>query len=62
MAYIPPSGWVEQRPHITEDGQTELGVFHRDRDCARIHNGAGLHKVDRPYTARRCRLCANELR
>ena len=58
MAYLPPSGWVETRP--TAEGEPVAARFHTRRDCPRLLGGA-LRQVDKPYSAARCPLCANEV-
>jgi hypothetical protein len=60
MPYSPPSGWIENRPPDTEDDAI-FSRFHTRPDCPRIATADDLRKVDKPYSATRCMLCANEL-
>jgi hypothetical protein len=60
MPYSPPSGWIENRPQDNEDEPLFIR-FHTDPDCPRIADPGGLRKVDKPYSATRCMLCASEL-
>ncbi len=59
MPYSPPSGWVETRPQHNDDAPYLR--FHARPDCARIREPSSLRKVDKPYSATRCALCASEL-
>jgi hypothetical protein len=60
MPYSPPSGWVETRPQ--DDADDPLYVrFHAHPDCPRIGEPSELRRVDKPYSATRCLLCASEL-
>ncbi|MGZ4589795.1 MAG: hypothetical protein ACXV3C_00315 [Actinomycetes bacterium] len=58
MGYVPPSGWVETRP--TAEGEPVAARFHTRPDCPRLQGGE-LRQVDKPYSAARCPLCANEV-
>jgi hypothetical protein len=61
MPYSPPSGWVETRPQ-DDDYEAPLYVrFHARPDCPRIGDPSDLRRVDKPYSATRCMLCASEL-
>jgi hypothetical protein len=56
MAYIPPTGWVE------ELDKAELGsrssAFHRDEHCPAVMFPDRLRPVDKPYSAKPCPTCA----
>jgi hypothetical protein len=60
VGYTSPSGWIEalSRPDLEAD--SNLGVFHTRTDCERIKRSDQLRAVDRPWSARRCSLCATE--
>jgi hypothetical protein len=60
MPYSPPSGWVETRPQDDADGPLYVR-FHAHPDCPRIGEPSELRRVDKPYSATRCLLCASEL-
>jgi hypothetical protein len=60
MPYSPPSGWVETRPQDDEDDPLYVR-FHAQPDCRRIGDPSVLRRVDKPYSATRCTLCASEL-
>jgi hypothetical protein len=60
MPYSPPSGWIENRPQDNEDDALHIR-FHTQPDCSRIADPGNLRKVDKPYSATRCMLCASEL-
>ena len=60
MAYVPPSGWVE----VLQPGEHAARViakFHSNLECPRIHDRDNVRKVDKPYSAVRCTLCASEV-
>jgi hypothetical protein len=60
MAYVPPSGWVE----VLQPGEHAARVvarFHSRLECPRIHDRDNARKVDKPYSAVRCTLCASEV-
>ncbi len=58
MVYAPPAGFVEpQRADL--DGPGLARRFHRRADCPRVRHPDQLLPVDRPYTAARCRECAD---
>ena len=59
MPYSPPSGWVETR--LQENDAPTYVRFHARPDCPRIGESGNLRKVDKPYSATRCTLCASEL-
>jgi hypothetical protein len=58
MTYDPPRGWVE--PVVPKPGEPErnLAVFHANDRCSRINDPLTLRRVDKPYSAARCNLCA----
>jgi hypothetical protein len=59
MPLLPPSGWVEIRPE--DDDLSPAHVrFHSRPDCPRVGDPANLRRVDKPYSATRCMLCASE--
>jgi len=60
MPYSPPSGFVETRRPDSQDDPLYVR-FHSRTDCARITEPGGLRRVDKPYSATRCMLCASEL-
>ena len=61
MAYQPPSGFVE--PYRGEaDDPSAMWRFHARRHCPRVENPDALRAVDKPYSARRCHICADEHR
>jgi hypothetical protein len=60
MPYSPPSGWVETRPQDDDDDPL-YARFHAQPDCPRIGAPSELRRVDKPYSATRCMLCASEL-
>jgi hypothetical protein len=60
MPYSPPSGWIENRPQDNEDDAL-FARFHTNPDCPRIASADHLRKVDKPYSATRCMLCASDL-
>jgi hypothetical protein len=60
MPYSPPSGWVETRPQVDDDDPLYVR-FHARPDCPRIGEPSELRRVDKPYSATRCTLCASEL-
>jgi hypothetical protein len=57
MAYTAPSGWVELVAAATPT-QGEVHRFHIQRDCRLIDNAGTLRAADKPYSIRRCRVCA----
>jgi hypothetical protein len=60
MAYVPPSGWVE----VLTPGEHAARVvarFHSRLECPRIHDRDSARRVDKPYSAVRCTLCASEV-
>jgi hypothetical protein len=61
MPYSPPSGWVETRPQADAPDVPLHARFHARPDCPRIGDSADLRPVDKPYSAPRCAVCANEL-
>lgn len=60
MPYSPPSGWVETRPQTDELTPAHVR-FHSHPDCPRVGDPGNLRKVDKPYSATRCLLCASEV-
>jgi hypothetical protein len=60
MPYSPPSGWVETRPQASDEDPAHVR-FHSHPDCPRIVDQGSLRRVDKPYSATRCMLCASEL-
>ncbi|MDQ1617594.1 MAG: hypothetical protein QOE19_163 [Actinomycetota bacterium] len=64
MPYVPPPGWVEEfrveQAHSPEDSRI-VTRFHARTDCPRVHDVTALRQVDKPYSALRCTLCADEL-
>ena len=61
MPYSPPSGWVETRPQPGDFAAPLHIRFHARPDCPRVSDPGGLRRVDKPYSATRCTLCASEL-
>lgn len=63
MAYVPPTGWVEEI-HVNDGlalGAARIVIrFHASQQCPRIHDAGALRRVDKPYSALRCTLCASE--
>jgi hypothetical protein len=60
MVYVPPSGWVE----VLQPGEHAARViarFHGSLECPRIQDRDNARKVDKPYSAVRCTLCASEV-
>lgn len=55
MPYAPPSGYIEQRPHV--DTEPLRSRFHRRRDCPRIVVGATVTASAKPFSAPRCSFC-----
>lgn len=56
MTYASPTGWIEL---LGSDPIRPLrSRFHGAVDCPRIRQADSLRKVDRPYSAPRCNLCA----
>jgi hypothetical protein len=60
MPYSAPSGWVED--HQVSRAGDRHGTFHTKIDCPRIQDLHRLRQVERPYSAARCRLCAEQAR
>lgn len=60
VGYTSPSGWIEALARPDLEADSNLGVFHTRTDCERIKRGDQLRAVDRPWSARRCSLCATE--
>jgi hypothetical protein len=58
MNYAAPKGWIEVLPRSGEGSQHS--TFHLRQDCDRIKDPARLREVDRPYSAARCRACAEQ--
>ena len=58
MTYEPPAGWSEAL--LPKPGQPDqhLGVFHTSRTFRRIVDTQNLRRVDKPYSAARCHVCA----
>jgi hypothetical protein len=44
----------------SEPGEADrhLAVFHTSKTCARIKDPMALRRVDKPYSAARCNVCA----
>jgi hypothetical protein len=57
MSYQPPSGFVEPMNDDAK-GPSIILRFHTRKDCPRVKLSEALRAVDRPYSARRCPLCA----
>ena len=57
MPYTPPTGWSERLPALPGGGPTSYR-FHTQEDCRTIVQPAQLRKADMPYSAQRCRACA----
>jgi hypothetical protein len=60
MPYSPPSGWVGTRPQADDSAPSRVR-FHARPDCPRIEDRDDLRRVDKPYSAIRCALCASDL-
>jgi len=58
MNYAAPKGWIEDLPRSGEGSQHS--TFHLRQDCERIKDRGKLREVDRPYSAARCRGCAQQ--
>ena len=58
MTYEPPAGWIEAQPAKLNEPDPKLGTFHTTRKCERIGDANAVRRVDKPYSAVRCSVCA----
>jgi hypothetical protein len=63
VSYTPPTGWIEELrvdESVSPGASRVILKFHSHTDCPRIHDATVLRQVDKPYSAVRCTLCADE--